>query len=65
VGKYDKIIEFTDNARAIAVSNIRIANELAEANRLKRIEIDIMMTNMVDPGQLANIKTKDYQEDKA
>jgi len=42
-----------------------IANELAEANRLKRIEIDIMITNIVDVGQLAYTKSENYQEDRA
>ena len=39
MGKHDKIFEFDDNARALTVSNIIIANELAEANRLKRFQL--------------------------
>jgi len=42
VGKYEKYIEYEDNARALTVSNIRIANELAEANRLKRLELNLI-----------------------
>ena len=39
MGKHDKIFEFDDNARALTVSNIIIANELAEANRLTRLQL--------------------------
>ena len=42
-----------------------IANELAEANRLKRLEIDIHLTIAIDPGQLSSIDTKDVLKDKA
>jgi len=42
MGKYDKILGGNDNARALTVSNIYIANELAEANRLKRVELEML-----------------------
>jgi len=41
-----------------------IANELAEANRLKRIEIDLRMTIEIDPEQLS-IFEQSYLEDRA
>lgn len=33
-----------------------IANELAEANKLKQIELDMKMAQLADPAQLAHIR---------
>lgn len=45
MGKYDSLLKGSDNARALTESNIYIANELTELNRLNKVKIRIMLND--------------------
>lgn len=60
MGKYDKKFKLIDDYELTPSCLLAIANELAEKNRLKRVEIEIEIIKQVDVAQLS---TFDYQNE--
>lgn len=57
MGKYETKFNTGDTRDTINVLG-DIANELAEANRLKRVELDLKIMMAVDPGLVTNFLYK-------
>jgi len=58
----DSYDDFTAGTLPIAELLLDILNEKAEANRLKRTELEMIMIKEIDPAQFVDFNTKRFQD---